>query len=137
MIEAIEGGEEQKNGIEQKNDRETVMEKVGEIESKEKAGKTKVSLAEEEKGEKWAEQEVTVWEEDINEEGVHWFSSVVAYYERKRAETRRKEIERIRTQGLIRDFTNLSGRIAAGAYTRGVPTDAIHDQRMDSDTGAA
>ena len=47
-----------------------------------------------------------VWEEDINEEAVRWFSSMVADYKRKRAETRRKEFERIRTQGLIKDFPN-------------------------------
>ena len=50
---------------------------------------------------------MTVWDDDINKEGVCWFSSVLADYERKRAETQRKEIERIRTQGLVRDFPNL------------------------------
>ena len=48
-----------------------------------------------------------VWEEDINEEGVRWFSSVVADYERKRQEERKKVFEKIQTQSLVRDFPNL------------------------------
>ena len=47
----------------------------------------------------------SLWEEDKSEVGVVWFSSVVEY-ERKREE-RQKAFERVRQQGLLRDFPNL------------------------------
>ena len=108
VVEAIEEDRkseisEEKSGIGEL----TVATKVGEVEPKEKAGKIEVCLVEKGKNGEGAEHELTVWEEGINEEGVRWFSSVVADYERKSTEAGRREIENIRTQGLLRDFPNL------------------------------
>ena len=64
----------------------TVDEKVGGLEIKERAGKMEVCLAEGLIEGEWVEEEVSLWEEDINEEGVRWFSSVVAEYDEKRKE---------------------------------------------------
>ena len=84
----------------------SVEEKAGDLKAEEKAGKTEVCLVEGE----WAEQEVSVWEEDKSEEGVVWFSTVVEEYERKKRKERKQAFERVRTQGLIKDFPNLKVR---------------------------
>ena len=42
-----------------------------------------------------------------SKEGVVRFSTVVEEYERKKEEKRRKTFERVRQQGLLRDFPNL------------------------------
>ena len=81
----------------------SVEEKAGDLKVEEKAGKTEICLVEGE----WAEQEVSVGEEDKSEEGVVRFSTVVEEYERKKREERRKAFERVRTQGLLKDSPNL------------------------------
>ena len=78
-------------------------EKAGELTVEEKVGKTEVCLVEGE----WAEQEVSIWEEDKSEKGVVWFSTVMEEYERKKREESWKAFERVRNQGLLRDFPNL------------------------------
>ena len=95
--------EEKSNEGDQTKDQMTVTEKAGELNLDNRAGKTEVCLVEGE----WAKQEVSVWEEDINEEGVRWFSSVVEEYEKKKQEERIRVFERVRTQSLMKDFLNL------------------------------
>ena len=82
---------------------ESGKEKGKEMTVEEGEGKVEVCLAEGE----WEESRVTVEEEYKDKEGVVWFSSVVEAYERKKREERRRAFERVRTQGLIRDFPNL------------------------------
>ncbi|XP_078250293.1 RIB43A-like with coiled-coils protein 2 isoform X3 [Pogona vitticeps] len=69
----------------------------------EKAGKWEICLAEGE----WEEQEGSVWQEDKSEEGVVWFDTVVERYERRKKEERRRAFEKVRDQGLLKDFPNL------------------------------
>nr|XP_020659657.1 RIB43A-like with coiled-coils protein 2 isoform X1 [Pogona vitticeps] len=69
----------------------------------EKAGKWEICLAEGE----WEEQEGSVWQEDKSEEGVVWFDTVVERYERRKKEERRRAFEKVRDQGLLKDFPHL------------------------------
>ena len=125
VIEAIEEREDGRSEEEQGTEEMTVTKEAGEVELKEKAGKVEVCLVEDDIIGKKAEQEVTVWEEDISEEGVHWFSSVLGDYERKREEVRRREVEYVRTQGLLRDFPHLKvgGLLPCLLYTSPSPRD--------------
>ena len=50
---------------------------------------------------------MTVWEEGISEDGVRWFSSVLEEHEKRREEARKREVEYVKTQGLLRDFPSL------------------------------
>ena len=87
----------------QRDSGESKEEKGKETEETEGEVKIEVCLADEE----WEESEVTVGGGYKNEEGVVWFSSVVESYERKKREERRRAFERVRTQGLLRDFPHL------------------------------
>ena len=95
--------EDSNKGKEQGDSSESGDEKGKELTGGEGQGKLEVCLAEGE----WEEQEVKVGEEYKDEEGVVWCSSVVREYERKKREERRRPFEKVRDQGLLKDFPNL------------------------------
>ena len=95
--EKEDGKKEQLDSSESnKEERKGLTEREGEV-------KVEVCLAEGE----WEEPEVTVGGKEKEREDVVWFSAVVEEYERKKKDEKRQAFEKVRTQGLLRDFPNL------------------------------
>ena len=74
---------------------------------KRQGGRFEVNLVEEGENARGGEQELSVWQENINTSGEHWFEVEIELWKRKRELKKLREYERVKTQELLSDFPHL------------------------------